>query len=190
MLVAVIAVCEVGFWVLLAAGLVTRYALRLPRLGLVLLAGVPLVDLVLLVASVVDLQRGAEPAFKHSLAAIFIGCSVGFGHQTIAWADRWGAHLLAGAPRPAKPPKGGRERARRERQNWYHHLLAWAVGSGLMLLGTLFAGGLDKAGALLQPAATWTIVLIIDGLVSFSYSLGGKTEQSGAAGDHRAGTAP
>ena len=110
------------------------------------------------------------------LAAIFIGCSVGFGHQTIAWADRWAAHLLAGAPRPAKPPKGGRARAIRERLGWYRHVLAWAIGSGLMLLGTLLSGGVGESGVLLQPAVTWTIALVIDGLVSFSYSLDGKSE--------------
>ena len=60
MLLAVIAACEIGFWVLLAAGMVTRYLLRLPKVGLVLLAGVPLVDVVMLVASVIDIHRGAS----------------------------------------------------------------------------------------------------------------------------------
>lgn len=171
MLLAVIAGCEVGFWVLLAAGMATRYLLKLPRTGLVLLAGVPLVDVVLLVASVIDLRHGGEPSFRHSLAAIFIGVSVAFGHQTIAWADRWAAHWLAGAPRPVKPPKGGPERARRERQGWFRHLLAYAIGVGLMLaLGLLSGDGYD---ALLGAAWTWTIVLVIDAIVSFSYSFYG-----------------
>jgi hypothetical protein len=170
-LLAVIAACEIGFWVLLAAGLATRYLLRLPKVGMVLLAGVPLVDVVMLVASVIDIQRGGEPSFKHSLAAIFIGVSVGFGHQTLKWADKWAAHYLAGAPRPVKPPKGGRERARRERAGWFRHLLAYAVGSGIMLgLGVLSGQGYD---ALLGPAWTWTIVLVIDAIVSFSYSFDG-----------------
>jgi hypothetical protein len=167
-LVAVIAACEIGFWVLLVAGLVTRYLLRLPKVGLALLAAVPLVDVVLLVASVVDIHRGAEPAFKHSLAAIFVGVSVGFGHQTLAWADKWAKHFLAGAPRPVKPPKKGPERARRERAGWYRHLLAYVVGVGIMLgLGVLSGQGYD---AVLAPAWTWTIVLVIDAIVSFSYS--------------------
>jgi hypothetical protein len=168
MLLAVIAGCEIAFWVLLAAGMSVRYLLRLPRIGAVLLAGVPLVDVVLLAAGVVDLQRGGEPSFKHSLAAIFIGVSVGFGHQTIRWADRWAAYLLSSAPRPAKPPKDGPERARRERQGWYRHLLAWAVAVGLMGLGALLAG-FDDSTALLAPAWPWTIVLVIDFFVSFSY---------------------
>lgn len=168
MLLAVIATCEVGFWVLLAAGMATRYLLKLPKAGLVLLAGVPLVDVVMLVAGVIDLQRGGEPSFKHSLAAIFIGVSVAFGHQSIKWADRWAAYKFAGGPRPVKPSKGGPERARRERQGWFRHLLAYAIGSGLMLAGGLLSG--DGYAALLGPAWTWTIVLVIDGIISFSYS--------------------
>jgi hypothetical protein len=177
-LLAVIAACEVGFWVLLAAGLATRYLLRLPRLGMVLLAGVPLVDVVMLVASVVDIQRGGEPSFKHSLAAIFIGVSVGFGHQTLKWADKWAAHYLAGAPRPVKPPKGGPERARRERAGWYRHLLAYAVAVGIMAgLGILSGKGYD---AVLGPAGTWTIVLVIDAIVSFSYTFQGTDSEQKA----------
>ncbi|TCC53586.1 2TM domain-containing protein [Kribbella capetownensis] len=168
MLLAVIAACEIGFWVLLAAGLATRYLLRLPKAGLVLLAAVPLVDVVMLVAGVIDIHRGGEPSFKHSLAAIFIGVSVGFGHQTLKWADKWAAHFMGGAPRPVKPPKRGPERARRERAGWYHHLLAYVVGVGIMIgLGLLSGQGYDAA---LAPAWTWTIVLVIDAIVSFSYS--------------------
>jgi hypothetical protein len=173
-LLAVIAGCEIGFWVLLAAGMTTRYLLKLPKAGLVLLAGVPLVDVVMLVASVIDLRRGGEPSFNHSLAAIFIGVSVAFGHQTIKWADRWAAHWLAGAPRPAKAPKGGAARARRERQGWFRHLLAYAIGCGLMLvLGLLSGHGYD---ALLGPAYGWTVILVIDAVVSFSYSFHGPEE--------------
>ncbi len=168
MLLAVIAGCEVAFWVLLAAGMVVRYLLRWRRTGGVVLAAVPLVDVVLLVASVIDLQRGGEPSFKHSLAAIFIGVSVGFGHRTMRWADRWAAHLIGGGPRPVKPPKHGIERVRRERSGWYHHLLAWSVAVGLMGLGALLIGS-DKGLTLLSPAWPWTIVLVIDFFVSFSY---------------------
>jgi hypothetical protein len=167
-LLAVIAACEIGFWVLLAAGLGTRYVLRLPKLGMAFLVAVPLVDLVMLVASVIDIRSGGEPSFKHSLAAIFIGVSVGFGHRTLKWADGWAAYKLAGGPRPYKPQKGTREKARFERQGWYRHVLAYAVGCGVMLgLGLLSGQGYD---ALLGPAWSWTIVLVIDGIVSFSYT--------------------
>ncbi|MEV8374081.1 2TM domain-containing protein [Kribbella sp. NPDC056861] len=168
MLLAVIAGCEIGFWVLLAAGMVTRYLLRLPRLGMVLLAMVPLVDVVMLIASVIDIRSGGEPSGKHALAAIFIGVSVGFGHRSLKWADGWAAYKFAGAPRPVKPKKGTREKALHERQGWYRHVLAYVVGVGVMIaLGLLSGKGFD---ALLGTAWPWTIVLVIDGIVSFSYT--------------------
>ncbi|HET6985381.1 MAG TPA: 2TM domain-containing protein [Kribbella sp.] len=118
----------------------------------------------------IDIQRGGELSFSHSLAAIFIGVSVGFGHQTLKWADKWAAHYLGGAPRPVKAPKRGPERARRERAGWYHHLLAYTVAVVIMIgLGLLSGRGYDAA---LAPAWTWTIVLVIDGIVSLSYSFG------------------
>ncbi|MFB6721459.1 2TM domain-containing protein [Kribbella sp. NPDC056345] len=178
MLLAVIAACEIGFWVLLAAGLVTRYLLRQPKAGMILLLMVPLVDVVMLVASVLDIHRGGEPSFKHSLAAIFIGVSVGFGHQTLKWADGWAAYKFAGAPRPVKPPKGGRERARRERAGWFRHLLAYVVGVGIMIgLGLLSGRGWDAATG---PAWGWTIALVIDAFVSFSYTFDGDDEDAPA----------
>jgi hypothetical protein len=180
-LLAVIAACEIGFWVVLAAGLVTRYLLRLRKPGLVLLAAAPLVDVVLLVASVIDIKRGGELNVNHSLAAIFIGVSVGFGHQTLQWADKWAAHYLGGGPRPVKPPKGGPERARRERAGWYRHLLAYVIGVVIMIgLGLLSGDGWNAA---LGPAYGWTMILGIDAIVSFSYSIHSgesaeKTKQS------------
>ncbi|MBC6463814.1 hypothetical protein HKK72_39190, partial [Actinomadura sp. HBU206391] len=59
MLLGIIAGCEIAFWVVLLAGLAARYLLRMRRLSTVLLICVPLVDVVLLVASVIDLRGGA-----------------------------------------------------------------------------------------------------------------------------------
>jgi len=112
MLLAVIVAAEIGFWVLLTAGLGTRYLLRRRRLGAILLASVPVVDLVLLVATVIDLRGGATADFTHGLAAAYIGFSVAFGHSVIRWADQRFAHRFAGGPPPWRAPRGGRERAR------------------------------------------------------------------------------
>lgn len=128
MLVLLIVACEVAFWGLLGAGLVTRYVLRWPRLSASLLVGVPLVDLVLLAATVVDLRRGATATAAHGLAAAYIGFSVAFGHGIIRWADDRFAHRFAGGPPPRRPPRYGRERARTE------HLRAWIVRLTLILV--------------------------------------------------------
>ncbi|RQX50832.1 hypothetical protein DLJ57_10885, partial [Micromonospora chalcea] len=95
MLVAVIVGCEVAFWVVLLAGLIARYPLRRPRLGAALLIAVPVVDLVLLAATMIDLRRGATATFAHGLAAAYLGFSVAFGHRMVRWADERFAHRFA-----------------------------------------------------------------------------------------------
>ena len=119
MIVAVIVACEIGFWAVLAAGLVTRYVLRRRRVSAVLLAAVPAVDLVLLAATVADLRAGAAPRVEHGLAAVYLGFSVAFGPAMVRWADVRFAHRWAGGPAPApKPPGGTPERVRLEWRDW------------------------------------------------------------------------
>lgn len=87
MVYAIIA-CEIGFWVLIVAGLLARYPLGMPRLGLVLLALTPVVDVALLAFTVIDLRAGGQPSLVHGVAALYLGFSVVFGKRAIAWADR------------------------------------------------------------------------------------------------------
>lgn len=79
MVLGAIVVCEIVFWVFLAAGMAARYVLRRPRLGLALLLGSPIVDLALLALTAVDLHRGGAATQVHALAATYLGATVGFG---------------------------------------------------------------------------------------------------------------
>ncbi len=178
MIYALIVACEVAFWVVLVAGLIARYSLRRPRLGAALLVCVPLVDLILLGASALDLRLGGgEADIAHGLAAIYLGISVGWGHTMVRWADARFAHRFAGGPPPARPPKTGPEHARRERRQWGRHLLAWAVGCGLLLGGIVLVGDSDRTAALEGTARGWTVVLVVDFLWSFSYTLWPRTSK-------------
>jgi hypothetical protein len=169
---ALIVACEVGFWVVLLAGLVARYLLRRPRLGAALLVCVPLVDLVLLVASALNLRYGGgEADLAHGLAAIYLGVSVAWGHSMVRWADARFAYRFAEGPSPPRPPRTGPEHAGRERRQWGRHLLAWAVGCALLLGGVALVGDPDRTGALMGIAQGWTLVLAVDFLWSFSYTL-------------------
>src|SRR5699024_9919789 len=67
-----IVVDEALFWVLLFGGLVARYLLRRRRLSTVLLAGAPVVDLVLVALTLTDVARGSEPSGVHALAAVYL----------------------------------------------------------------------------------------------------------------------
>lgn len=62
MLVALIIACEIAFWVLLAGGLALRYLAKMPRLGAAVLLCEPLLELVLLVVTTLDLKNGARRA--------------------------------------------------------------------------------------------------------------------------------
>lgn len=188
MLLVVIAGCEIAFWVLLAVGMLVRYGLRLRWASNVLLACLPLVDLVLLVVTIVHLSGGATATTADALAAIYIGVSVAGGKQMIGWADRQVAYRFAGGPKPRRPAKYGPEHARRERVGWYRHALAWAVGCALLLVACLVVGSWHRTTALTGTAALWTLVLAIDFLISFSYTLWPrpmKSDRPSAASERR-----
>ncbi|MGN6412592.1 hypothetical protein [Flexivirga sp.] len=171
MLTAVIVACEIGFWVLLLAGLACRYLLRRQLLSTILLALAPAVDLVLLIASVLDLRGGGTATAVHGLAAIYLGVSVGFGHRMMHWADVRFAHRFAGGPPPAKKPRYGAARAARERSGWYAHLRAWLVGAALLGLAIVAIHDSARTSALTNTLRLWTVVLVVDALISFSYTV-------------------
>lgn len=92
----------------------------------------------------IDLRGGATAGTAHALAAVHIGVSVAFGPARGPLGRR-AAHRFAGAPAPARPPRGG------------------AV--------TLVVGGWDRTEALWATLAVWAIALVVDVLWSFSYTL-------------------
>ena len=127
------------------------------RVSTVLLICVPLVDLVLLVVSAIDLRRGAPANFTHGLAAAYLGFSVAFGHSMVRWADQRFAHRFAGGPPPWRPPKQGAARVRYEWREWARMLLAWAVASVLLvtaMCGRRRSGPYGGAGRLDRAAGT------------------------------------
>jgi hypothetical protein len=168
---AIIVACEVAFWVVLLSGLTARYVLRRPRLGAVLLVATPLVDVVLLAFTVVDLRSGATASVAHSLAAVYIGVSLAFGHSLVRWADVRFAHRFAGGPAPRPAPRSGAAHAAHARRGWRRHLLGWTLGVSLLLAGVAIVADAERTEALLQTAGLWTLILAVDFLIAFSYTL-------------------
>jgi hypothetical protein len=147
----VIVAGEIGFWVFIVAGLIARYPLKLRRTSVVLLAATPVVDVVVLVATMIDISRGAEASLIHGLAAVYLGFSVVFGPSMIRWADVRFAHRFAGGPAPVKRPKHGKEKERHEWREWGKCVLASAIASIVLLVLVFMIGGFDKA----QPLLGW-----------------------------------
>ena len=60
--------CEIAFWFVILLGLVTRYILNQQTLGLFFLALTPIIDLILIITTVVDLMNGATAEMPHAIA--------------------------------------------------------------------------------------------------------------------------
>jgi hypothetical protein len=99
--------CEIAFWLFLAAGLTCRYLIDWKRLSSFLLYSIPIIDLILLVATVIDLRSGSVATFAHGLAAAYLGFTIAFGRVTIDWADVAFARRFAGGPAATKSPAHG-----------------------------------------------------------------------------------
>ncbi|MGW2600605.1 hypothetical protein [Streptomyces klenkii] len=171
MIVTLIVVCEVGFWVLLAGGLSLRYLAKMPRAGIAVLLLEPALELVLLIATAVDLKNGAEADWKHGLAAVYIGYSVGLGHSTIKWVDARFAHRFAGGPPPVKPPKYGTARTVHEWKTAARWILSCAVALGLLQAAVWYVG---DAGDISSLRAWQTKMLIVAGInlaIAASYTI-------------------
>ena len=151
-MVLLIALCEIGFWVLLAAGLVARYLLRRRRTGAVLLIATPLLDVVLMIATMYDLSRGAQATSVHGLAATYLGFSVAFGHSTIRWVDQRVEHRFAGGPPPTKIPRTGPARIRHEWREWVKCLLAVVIAGAVMLFLIFIVATPGNTRALWSPS--------------------------------------
>jgi hypothetical protein len=142
----------VGLWVLLGLGLVARYLLRLRTLSTLLLAAIPLLDVVLVVAVTFDLMRGAEPRYVHGLAGIYLGFSVAFGPSIVRWADVRFAHRFAGGPPPVKPAKGTPERVAHLWREWNRVVVAAVITSVVLGALVVFVATPEQSGQL-----TWWI---------------------------------
>ncbi|TQS43642.1 hypothetical protein [Cryptosporangium phraense] len=170
-MVAVIVACEIGFWILLGAGLATRYLLGRPKAGAALLIGTALVDVLTLIAAVIDLRRGATADWSHGLAALYLGFSVAFGPTLVRWADERFAHRFAGGPPPTKPPKYGAARARYEWILWLRAVVACAIAGALLFGAIELVGDAERTAALGGTLGALPRIVVIWGIVAATYTV-------------------
>lgn len=170
MLVTLIIACEVGFWVLLAGGLALRYLAKMPKTGAAVLLCEPLLELALLAATAVDLRGGAEPDWKHGLAALYLGYTVAYGHYTVRWLDGHAAHRLAGGPKPAGAGHGA-ARAVHEWKLVARTLLAAAVAVGLLQAAIWYVGGSGDTTVLRGWQLTALRAVGIHALIGVTYTV-------------------
>ncbi|MDY0394484.1 hypothetical protein RWE15_08540 [Virgibacillus halophilus] len=103
-----IVACEIGFWIFIISGLVTRYIFNQKRIGLFLLAMTPLVDVALLIVTSIDIYSGATATIAHSIAPLYIAISVVYGKSMIRWADeRFLYYVKRQGPKPERKSRYG-----------------------------------------------------------------------------------
>ncbi|MEV7102573.1 hypothetical protein [Streptomyces atroolivaceus] len=185
MIVTLIVLCEVGFWVLLAAGLGLRYIAKKPRLGAAVLLCEPLLEVVLLVVTALDLKNGAEPGLRHGIAAVYIGFTVGLGHSTIKWVDARVAHRFAGGPPPVKPPKYGMARAAHEWRTAARWIVAALTAMALLQAAVWYVGGDGDTGSLEMWQQKMLWVIGINLLIAGGYTVFPKQEPRDRVGAGR-----
>lgn len=163
-----IVACEIGFWVFILAGLVTRYILNKKQLGLFLLAMTPVVDLVLLIITALDLYHGATPTVAHSIAPVYIAISLIYGKSMIQWADeRFRYYIKKEGEKPER--KVGMGYAKHSMKGSLKHIIAYFIGA-LMLLGMILViGDGTKSTALYATLKIWGMIVLIDNVISISY---------------------
>lgn len=138
MILVAIVVAEVAFWVLLLAGLLTRYVLRAPRIGAALLIATPVVDLALLVLTYVDLSTGKSSNFAHGLSAIYIGYSITLGPTIIRTLDkRFARRFGESDPKGSDPDTNPYDEAV---SNWKRACMGSLISVILLCAGILVTG--------------------------------------------------
>lgn len=160
--------CEALFWIVLLLGLVARYTLNKPKLGFALLALTPVIDLLLLAATGIDLYRGAVATRAHALAAVYISVSVIFGKSMIAWADeRFRYYVLKQGHLPAK--KYGMAYSVHYAKGTVKHALSFLLGAGILYGLVFLIDDPARTDALSAVAKTWALILGIDGVIMVTY---------------------
>lgn len=160
LILVVIIACEIGFWAFVLLGLVARYALQWRRVSTVLLAMVPVIDIVLLAAVVINLRGGGTATFFHGLAALYLGVSIAYGHKMIKWADVRFARLFAQGPAPIR--LYGSNHAKESWRDVARTTLAVGIAAAILWLLTVLVDDADRTRALLGVYPVLGIWWVID----------------------------
>jgi len=168
--------CEIGFWVFILLGLVSRYIFGKERLGLIFLAMTPVVDLILLLVTGIDMYRGAKATIAHSIAPIYIAISVVYGKSMIHWADeRFRYYIKRQGDRPIR--RTGMAYAKHSMKGSLKHVLAYCIGAPLLLLMIWMVGVGEQSEELFNTLKYWGIIVLIDNAISITYFIWPRGEK-------------
>ncbi|SOC11113.1 hypothetical protein SAMN05880501_10686 [Ureibacillus xyleni] len=158
---------EVAFWIVIIAGLFSRYVLQWKKVSILFFLMTPFIDLALVALTVIDLRNGATATTAHGISVIYIGVSIAYGKTMIAWADeKFQTWFLKKASN--KQTLTGIAKGIHEMKMWARHATAFTIGS-LLFWGMITFVGSQGIEALTGVWRVWGLVLLIDGVISLSY---------------------
>jgi hypothetical protein len=146
--------CEVAFWLVLLLSLAARYLLHREALSRWLIRSLPVVDVMLLVFTAIDLRAGTIATTAHGLAAVYVGFTVAFGAVAVRWSDAHFAYRFASGAAPTKSPTTGWKAVRFELRLWSRCIAAWAIAFALIEALIVYVGN----DAITRPLHTWNMV--------------------------------
>jgi hypothetical protein len=142
--------CEVAFWLVLLLSLVARYLLHREALSRWLLLSLPIIDMLLIVFTALDLRAGTTATVAHGLAAVYVGFTIAFGSIAVRWADTHFAYRFATGPAPPKSPTEWKA-VRLDLELWVRCIGAWVIAFTL-IEALVFLVGND---AVTDPLYVW-----------------------------------
>lgn len=167
-MIAWIIAAEIAFWIVILIALVFRYRFNKPKLSIFFFALTPVIDLLLILLTAMDLKAGTPASASHGIAAIYIGVSIAYGKTMITWADekfqQWFLKIQIEKQRLTGLAKGIHEV-----KMLGLHVLAYIISTSLLYAMIVFIGQHTDTSSLLQVMKIWGIVLIIDAVISLSY---------------------
>lgn len=167
-MIAWIIAAEIAFWIVILIALVCRYRFNKPKLSIFFFALTPVIDLLLILLTAMDLKAGTPASASHGIAAIYIGVSIAYGKTMITWADekfqQWFLKIQIEKQRLTGLAKGIHEV-----KMLGLHVLAYIISTSLLYAMIVFIGQHTDTSSLLQVMKIWGIVLIIDAVISLSY---------------------
>ncbi|MGE7093070.1 hypothetical protein ACQKII_16765 [Lysinibacillus sp. NPDC048646] len=167
-MIAWIITAEIAFWIVIIVGLICRYVFKMPKLSIFFFALTPVIDLLLVLLTAMDLKAGTPASTAHGIAAIYIGVSIAYGKTMISWADvKFQQWILKASIE--KETLTGMAKGKHEMNMLGRHIVAYIIGAGLLYAMTLFIGSNTDTSPLFQVMKVWGIVLTIDAIISISY---------------------
>lgn len=135
--------------------LIARYLFRWRKTGSALLLCVPLLDIILLIATGIDLYRGTIADFSHGLAAAYLGFTIAFGKSMIQWADQRFSYKFANGSVPWHPPTHGVAYTLYEWKIWVRALIACTITCAILIGAILIVNKPEQTESLIN----WFFIL-------------------------------